>query len=234
MSDIQVRPTTNLLIPSDFYDALLYWGDQLKKGSWAIGDIANQLYEIAIANKFETTKLDICHAVGRVVGKSGRTIRLYATTAAFYNDEARAKYGEILPFSHFAFATRFQQDWDRVLDVSMDCMDEYGIPPSVERLAAICGETSPDYHLPPVPEFRDVVELPPVRVDFLGEVEIVESSVVSEYRRIRGEIKSHLFPMTGLLEKLVDAGDVLLAREVAAALTTLRRVEERLENLIQE
>jgi len=229
-SALQVKPTTNLLIPSEYFNQLLYWGEQLKKGSWAIGDITNRLYEIALANKFETTKLEICHAVGRVVGKSGRTIRLYSSTATFYDEEARQKY-DVLPFSHLAFATKYGEDCERVLGVALDYFDEFGIPCSVERLAVICGETSPDYHLPPVPPMTpyvpQIVDLPVVR----EEAEIVGNQVVSEYSRIKGEIKFHLFPIANILERLSDAGDVILAREVAAALVTLRRVQDRLENL---
>lgn len=130
-------------IPQEITDELIAIGQQMSAQSWRVGDLTNQAYELVLANHADKTdpvsKLQVCSWAGKKVGKSGRTVRGYAAVAAFFPANVRAAY-EDLPFSHFRFAMQFRlpangiPGWQKVLDKSMEYMQERGDPPSVDSL----------------------------------------------------------------------------------------------------
>jgi hypothetical protein len=231
--------STNDLIPGNYVNELLYWKDQISTGCWRIGDITNDIYVLALANGLEITKLELCGRIGKIVGKAGRTVRLYADTAGFFSAETRQKY-EVLPFSHFYFARANCNHWQEVLEKSLDHMEEYGSPPSVETLAVLWkyGEISPNYVRPP--------ELPPPPVPanvplYAGDTSIMEMTesvnevetpqfIENPGERIIHEIKAHLQPLPVLLDRLrgINPGESI-SKDVSVAIISCRAVLERLE-----
>jgi hypothetical protein len=144
-------PSVTSLIPQGYLDELLVLREHFNQGYWRVGDIVNNVYALAVANGWHINKLDVCHGVGVIIGKSGRSVRFYSDVAGFYPPAVREAYPEI-PFSHFAYAMKFpglydgrlipdgqpgglKPMWRAVLDSSLKMFEDGGIPPSVERLA---------------------------------------------------------------------------------------------------
>lgn len=130
-------------IPETILNRLLELRDTLTSSYWEIGDTANEVWELALANRMEVLKGQVFSQVAQVVGVAGRTIRYYASTAAFYDQKDREDY-QVLPFSHFAFAMGFRggepdgtPTYRAVLDKSLEYMEAHGVPPSVDRLASL-------------------------------------------------------------------------------------------------
>jgi hypothetical protein len=129
------------LIPEHFLNELIQISGDLKSAYWRAGDIANMVYVQAVADKKNVTRADVFYKVGKVLGKSARSVRVYAMTAAFYSYETRLEY-DVLPFSHFTFAMQFHgidgvsgnAMWRAVLNCSLDTMEKWGSPISVEGL----------------------------------------------------------------------------------------------------
>jgi hypothetical protein len=233
-------PTITNLVPKGMIDKLLYWRDELSRGCWEIGDITNEIYVLAQANKLEVTRSEICAKVGQIVGKSGRTIRLYAEVSAYFPDSIRAEYG-ILPFSHFSLARTWGSEWQGVLDSSMNYMGEHGNTPSVERLEALVkyGEESPI--IPPsYPPLTDLAPGIPLHSGdsttmVMGEGIVVGGAstqmiIQTEEERIANEIKTLLNPLSGLLERLSRSEKGKnVSNEVFTLIVGVRRVLEALD-----
>jgi hypothetical protein len=107
------------IVPDDIQNELLYWSDKIKQGYFSIGDIANHLIARSAEKHFPVGTMQIYDAVGRFVGKSGRTIRYYAETASFFSDEIREEF-DMLPFSHFVFARSMGAEWREVLEFASE------------------------------------------------------------------------------------------------------------------
>jgi hypothetical protein len=84
-----------------------------------IGDISNRLVLESAKAKAKVPAGRVHKAVGRFVGKSARTVRYYAESAAFFDQHARIKYG-FLPFSFFDFARNFGDQWEDVFKLAAD------------------------------------------------------------------------------------------------------------------
>lgn len=114
-------PSPNDIVPQGIQNALMYLRDQFRVGYFYIGDQANYLVKQSAVRGFAVTQQQVFDAVGQFCGKSGRTVRYYAETAAFYTEETREKY-DALPFSHFVMARSLAGsfEWDEVLDYAME------------------------------------------------------------------------------------------------------------------
>lgn len=233
------------IIPAKFADELLYWREQLTNGCWRVGDITNELYALVLANGFEIEKGLVCAAVGELVGKSGRTIRVYSSIASFYSPEIRQMY-EQLPFSHFIFARQFPGEregvpmWQVVLNTGMGFIDHYGIPPSIERLSGLfqaeresLGEPGA-YEAPsliglPSEPFSDGGYIPDDETNYddipVSQVEVVDAG--AEVKRILAQIDNLISPIPELLNRLTQLGvSAESIRYIAQALASLRMASE--------
>lgn len=138
---VQIVPLSKL--PDEVIEALIACKDAINRTCWEVGAIANLVYDWAQRVndeniRYEVDKTQIYGMVGRVIGKSGRTVRWYAETEIFYRVGAlkalREEHND-LPFSHFAFARRFgEKGAEEVLVHSLTLAEEQGYPPSVDRL----------------------------------------------------------------------------------------------------
>lgn len=107
------------IVPDEVQNELIRWRDVFSAGAFNIGDIANKMIERASGQGWVVTNDRIYRAVGKFCGKSGRTIRYYAETSAFYPANIRNKF-EVLPFSHFVFARTKCSEWETVLEYAAE------------------------------------------------------------------------------------------------------------------
>ena len=103
------------IVPDSAQNILINWRDLFVDGYFAIGDIANSLVLRSAERGFPVTDKRVYKAVGRFCGKSGRTVRYYAETSAFYPEEVRDEF-DVLPFSHFVFARSMGGRWREILE----------------------------------------------------------------------------------------------------------------------
>jgi hypothetical protein len=110
---------SSVKIISDEDQALLIQiRDNLRLNYFAIGDVANKYIYMSAKGKYAVDAQTIYDAVGKFVGKSGRTVRYYAEQSMFYDQATRDKY-DILPFSFFVFARSMDGQWNDVLEYAM-------------------------------------------------------------------------------------------------------------------
>jgi len=127
---------SNLLQSSGAYDVLLFWRDEFSRGYWEIGAIAYG--QIALADqlklKLNLSQEAIFVAIGTVVGKSGRTIRMYRDMHMYFSDNDRVQYGA-LTYAHFRKAREWGEQAFEFLDKSLELMDDKGgAVPSVTQV----------------------------------------------------------------------------------------------------
>jgi len=113
------RLSYSSIVPEDTQSELIGYGQTTTEICFSIGDIANQTHDGLMNTNQNTTQQFVCSAVGFFCGKSGRTVRHYASIANFFNKEVREKYS-VLSFSHFSFAKQMNERWQEVLDYSVD------------------------------------------------------------------------------------------------------------------
>ncbi len=94
------------IVPEEYQNRLINWRTIFKRAQFDIGDIANKLVRLSIDKNLKVTDDRIFKAVGAFCGRSGRTVRYYAETAAYYNPIEREEF-DMLPFSHFVLARSF-------------------------------------------------------------------------------------------------------------------------------
>lgn len=121
MNDYKVasRVSVSNTISDEDQAILIQIRDNIRNNYFMIGDIANKYIYQAVANNTIMYSQDIYDNIGKIVGKSGRTVRYYAEEATFYSFETRDQY-DILPFSFFVFARTMGDDWKNVLDYAME------------------------------------------------------------------------------------------------------------------
>jgi hypothetical protein len=105
-------------------------------GSWGLGDVANEVYAAVLANRLPYTRKVVCLWVANYLDNDEHapaTIEDYAMVAGYYDDEWRQMYA-VLPFSHFRYAMKFDDQCQQVLDESVRLLDLHGKPPSVKVL----------------------------------------------------------------------------------------------------
>lgn len=107
------------IVPDEYQNILIQIRDSMTRSYFEIGDIANAIILMNSKSGFRVTEQRIFDAVGRFCGKSGRTVRYYAETAAFYSPEVRSDY-ETVDFSIFVFARSLGSRWKEVLDFAQD------------------------------------------------------------------------------------------------------------------
>lgn len=117
---VNVRIPYNEVLASDILSdqdqtKLIQLRDVIRDCYFDVGDIANRNVEMG-GDKIGAGQ--IYDAVGRFVGKSERTIRYYAETAAFYPQAVRLSF-DILPFSFFVYAKTQHDRWLEILDYAM-------------------------------------------------------------------------------------------------------------------
>lgn len=108
------------ILPDDLQDELIELRGRLTRTYFRIGDIANLAIEQSIQRGLRVTHSRVEKAVGKLVGKTERTVRYYRETAGFYPPEVREVYVDILPFSFFDFARYMGDGWQAVLDYAME------------------------------------------------------------------------------------------------------------------
>lgn len=91
------------IVPEDVQNELMMLRSGMTAAAFRIGDIANALFAQSVETGLRVTAMRVYIAVGNFVGKSPRTVRYYAETAAAFGIEARQTY-ETLPFSTFVYA----------------------------------------------------------------------------------------------------------------------------------
>jgi len=122
--DADVRTTSKLhinisprsLLTDDQQNELMWIRDKLVLSYFRAGDIANESI-LNNATREGATAQMVYDEVGVWLGKSGRTVRYYAETAAFFSPRVRSDF-DMLPFSHFDLARNYKDDWWIVLDIA--------------------------------------------------------------------------------------------------------------------
>lgn len=112
LTDTTYLIDTNILTQED-ENELLYWRDQFTNGYFAIGDTANRKIGELAGRQVPVAR--IYTAIGRIVGKAGRTVRYYAEIASFFDEKSRGQYSGCC-FVHFAIAKQAGSKWQEVLD----------------------------------------------------------------------------------------------------------------------
>lgn len=107
------------IVPESYQNVLIQIRDAMTKSYFTIGDISNNLIIMNSESGFQITEQRIFDAVGRYVGKSGRTVRYYSETAAFYPESIRTEF-EVLPFACFVFARSMNGKWREVLEFAVE------------------------------------------------------------------------------------------------------------------
>lgn len=119
-------PTTKqkeYVIPEDVFTTreetrLMQIRDGEREDNFWVGKLANRKIRKTAMAGLPITAKDIYHQIGRMLGKSDRTIRYYAEVEASYPDWVPDHY-DILPFSFFDYA-RAKDNWGEVLDYAME------------------------------------------------------------------------------------------------------------------
>jgi hypothetical protein len=94
---------------------LIHMRDIHRLDYFALGDMANRYFAQSISCGLPVTARRIYEAIGRFVGKRPRTIRYYAEIAAFYKGYDLSDFNS-LPFSFYAYAVRFGDNWRDALE----------------------------------------------------------------------------------------------------------------------
>lgn len=160
-SDIQKRISYSDIVPTEIQDELIQIGLVDTQNMFYIGDIANDLYETAVALRKPITHQYVCAAVAKFCGRSSRTVRLYSNIADFYSLVTRTEY-DMLSFSHFVAARQYGEDWREVLEVALS--GEYS-PLSVDEthakflnLKGVTQATDKFREIDIVPRLEDIIE----------------------------------------------------------------------------
>ena len=118
------------LIPDEVQERLIFWRDKFTEGSWDIGRICGDLIVRAAELRLEVegvpiTNAQLDKAAGRFLGKTGRTVRYYRETVAFFPPDIELDYPSV-PFTHFAVARRAGDRWRDVIEHSAltSCTEE--------------------------------------------------------------------------------------------------------------
>lgn len=128
LNSANIRTISSRSLLSDAQQAeLVDIRERLTLDYFRAGDIANDAI-VANAQREGVTQQMVLDEVGVWLGKSGRTVRYYAETAAFFSPKTREEY-DMLPFSHFDLARNYGDKWRVVLEL---CMQNPGM--SRERL----------------------------------------------------------------------------------------------------
>jgi len=108
-----------------------------RRDYFAIGDLTLIITDTATQDS-SVDVMDIYIAVAIMLNGeySARTVRHYASLAAFFPLEVRDKY-DLLPFSHFAFARTLGDRWGEVLETSLFLAQERDHPVSVDYLSRL-------------------------------------------------------------------------------------------------
>jgi len=118
------------LIPDKWQNELIAIKERATQDAWAIGDITNILKDYHKEAETGVLAKDIWSAVGAFVGKSARTVRFYASLAAVFAPDARAKH-EVLSHDHFRLASQYTEP-EEVLLYAVSRVDDYGRPATVD------------------------------------------------------------------------------------------------------
>lgn len=121
------------IIPSEEIDIVIARGQRYSTECWWWGNRANTWVEYALSSGELLTKGDAILALSQVSGISTSTLRYYAAHAAFFNKDVQ-EYYEPLPFSHFATAKSHGDEWPKILQTSLDYLEQYGRLPSANYL----------------------------------------------------------------------------------------------------
>jgi len=235
------QPSTKSLInfmPQNMLDELLAIRDTMTHSYWRIGNIVNELHTLSIANHLDVGRLEICAAVGRVVGKAMRSVRLYASVAAFYTADAQRKY-DVLPYSHYVFAMSYGQDWERVMRVSLDYMEKHGIPPSLESMKGLMLR-DPEQPIDNIGEVsQNILDSWEPEDDFAGEPTIIPPPSASPVthdvvlRRVASRLQDLMGDLTILQANTTNADIVMqLSQLLVSARETMEHITGRVGRYI--
>jgi len=106
------------IVPEEYQNRLMAIEDTMTRSYFEIGDIANMLIEYVpqvSRDKKLITQQDVYNAVGVFCHRTGRTVRYYAETSAFYPLPVRSEF-DLLPFNVFVLARYYGAAWRKVLE----------------------------------------------------------------------------------------------------------------------
>lgn len=140
------------IMPDDRKNRLMMCGNAQTQTAWIIGDDTNaQIVDLQAQKQkaiqgqlhwpqdmldklMQTGQMDVYAAVADLVGKSSRTVRLWANAAEKFCAAQREKYA-VLSFSHFEFALRYPEQTEKILALALrQCDNNGGRPGSVDWL----------------------------------------------------------------------------------------------------
>jgi hypothetical protein len=111
--------TANTVVPDELQLELLGVRENLRENYFRVGDIADLCIRENAKRNHGFTQQSIFDAIGRIIGKSGRTVRYYWETATFYPEDVRDDF-MFVPFSHFVIARYCGERWIEVMEHAFD------------------------------------------------------------------------------------------------------------------
>lgn len=185
--------------------------DSIRDNYFLVGRIVNDKLKVVARAQEDVSFKDVYHSVGRIIGKSKRTVRYYAEVEAFYSVKAQQEY-DILPFAFFDYARGFE-DWREVLDYAME-------HPSYS-LAAVKREFSKTSTITDAPNetmsMFDFANKLSQLCDFMQEasdtlelmaMEMDNIEVEQEVNELNGTLKSFTSGVRNFLARIVDKNPV--------------------------
>jgi len=232
------------ILTEDDQNALIHMRDQHRLDYFFLGHLANRYFNQSVAMNLPVTARRIHEAIGRFVGKRPRTIRYYAEVSAFYVNQDITAF-DSLPFSFFAYAVRYGDQWRDVLEYAA-----YNPFMSLDELQASYGRFSDAEKgdseavvQEALNEQKDLIEDPSLRDLRLPELATLTGlSAITEpaistprvMSRLASQVLLHqisdLVDQTQRLLRMTDLPDALRARleidvmDIKSALPELGRV----------
>lgn len=128
-----------LEMSEDEQSEIMARGDQQSDDRWWLGDKGKRWAQNIKEYSLPCSVMDAYDVIAYLYADnvSGRTIRYYTEIATFYEEWARREY-DVLPFSHFELAMRYdRENWQTTLEMSVKYMDAHnGKRPSAKWLEA--------------------------------------------------------------------------------------------------
>lgn len=124
-------------LPDELIARIIQLGQVDTDVAWDYGKATIEVQAHLLSSGLDASLLESSRLVCRISGetRSLQSIYRYAMVAKFYSDKNIDEYlVHPIPFSHFAYAMRYKEKWNEILDYCLSFIEEYGCPPSLAKL----------------------------------------------------------------------------------------------------
>lgn len=186
--------------------------DSIRDNYFLVGRIANNKLKTVAQSQEEVSYKQCYHAIGRIIGKSDRTVRYYAEVEAFYPVSAQQEY-DILPFAHFDYARGFE-NWQEVLNYAME-HPSYSLG-AIKREFSSSENSQKSSYTPQNAEFEftnTISELCDSVQDLGDQLELLamemdDLEIEQEVNHLNGTLKQFTSQARGFLARMVDRSHI--------------------------